>query len=182
VLAYLTENRQQLLERLERFLSIPSVSTDSTYQQEMRMAAAFVEEYLQEIGFEHTEIMETAGHPLVYGAYEQAGKDVPTVLFYGHYDVQPADPLEEWESEPFSPEVRGDRLYARGSSDDKGQVFMHLAVWEAFMNTAGKLPVNVKVCIEGEEEIGSENLYQVLEEKKEKFSADFVVISDSGMV
>src|SRR5699024_12266546 len=91
VLAYLTENRQQLLERLERFLSIPSVSTDSTYQQEMRMAAAFVEEYLQEIGFEHTEIMETAGHPLVYGAYEQAGKDVPTVLFYGHYDVQPAE-------------------------------------------------------------------------------------------
>src|SRR5699024_10813440 len=148
----------------------------------MRMAAAFVEEYLQEIGFEHTEIMETAGHPLVYGAYEQAGKDVPTVLFYGHYDVQPADPLEEWESEPFSPEVRADTLYARGASDDKGQVFMHLAVWEAFMKPEGKLPVNVKVCIEGEEEIGSENLYQVLEEKKEQFSADFVVISDSGMV
>ncbi|HLR53888.1 MAG TPA: dipeptidase [Pseudogracilibacillus sp.] len=182
VLAYLKENRKQLLERLERFLSIPSVSTDSTYQEDMKRASQFVEELLQDIGFDHTEIMDTAGHPLVYGTYEQAGKDAPTVLFYGHYDVQPADPLEEWESEPFSPEVRADRLYARGASDDKGQVFMHLAVWEAFMKTEGKLPVNVKVCIEGEEEIGSENLYQVLEEKKEQFSADFVVISDSGMV
>lgn len=182
VLAYLKENRKQLLERLERFLSIPSVSTDSTYQEDMKRASQFVEEFLQDIGFDHTEIMDTAGHPLVYGTYEQAGKDAPTVLFYGHYDVQPADPLEEWESEPFSPEVRADRLYARGASDDKGQVFMHLAVWEAFMKTEGKLPVNVKVCIEGEEEIGSENLYQVLEEKKEQFSADFVVISDSGMV
>lgn len=182
VLAYLKENRKQLLERLERFLAIPSVSTDSTYQEDMKHASQFVEEFLQDIGFDHIEIMDTAGHPLVYGTYEQVGKDAPTVLFYGHYDVQPADPLEEWESEPFSPEVRADRLYARGASDDKGQVFMHLAVWEAFMKTEGKLPVNVKVCIEGEEEIGSENLYQVLEEKKEQFSADFVVISDSGMV
>src|SRR5699024_3454485 len=128
------------------------------------------------------EIMDTAGHPLVYGTYEQVGKDAPTVLFYGHYDVQPADPLEEWESEPVSPEERADRLYARGARDDKRQVFMHLAVWEALMNKERKLPVNVKVCIEGEEEIGSDNLYQVLEEKKEQFSADFVVISDSGMV
>src|SRR5699024_9054889 len=100
---------------------------------------------------------------------------------YGHYDVQPTDPLEEWESDPFEPKIRGDRLYARGASDDKGQVFMHLAVFEAFMKTEGKLPLNIKLCIEGEEEIGSENLYDVLEKNKEKFNADFVIISDSGM-
>src|SRR5699024_7096817 len=182
VLSYLKENREQLLDRLQAFLSIPSVSTDSTYKEDIRKAASFIESYVKEIGFEQVEVMETKGHPLVYASYNQAGKDAPTVLFYVHYDVQPVDTLHEWESDPFKPEVRGDRLYARGASDDKGQVFMHLAVWEAFMKTEGALPVNVKVCIEGEEEIGSENLYDILQEKKEKFAADFVVISDSGMV
>src|SRR5690625_3684581 len=112
----------------------------------------------------------------------EAGIDPPTVLLYGHYDVQPADPYEEWLSDPFNPEERNNGIYARGASDDKGQVFMHLAVVEAFMKTEGKLPLNVKVCIEGEEEVGSENLYKYLNENKEKFAADFTVISDSGMV
>lgn len=182
VLNYLTENRDQLLKKLNGFLSIPSVSTDSVHKKDINEAAAFLENYLKDIGFGKVEQQETAGHPLVYAEYNQAGPDAPTVLFYGHYDVQPVDPIELWDSDPFKPEVRDGRLYARGSSDDKGQVFMHLAVFEAFMKTEGKLPINVKVCIEGEEEIGSENLYEVLHDKKELFAADFAVISDSGMV
>src|SRR5690625_683927 len=182
VLSYLTENREQLLKKLNDFLSIPSVSTDSVHKKDINEAAGFLETYLTEIGFDQVEQQETAGHPLIYAEYNQAGLDAPTVLFYGHYDVQPVDPIELWDSDPFKPEVRDGRLYARGSSDDKGQVFMHLAVFEAFMKTEGKLTINVKVCIEGEEEIGSENLYEVLHDKKELFAADFAVISDSGMV
>ncbi|MGM8366740.1 dipeptidase [Virgibacillus sp. W0181] len=182
VLAYLKTNRDKLLNRLNEFLSIPSISTDSSYKGHVQNAANFVESYLTEIGFEEIEQIQTSGHPLVYASYNQAGPDAPTVLFYGHYDVQPVDPLDQWKSDPFQPEIRGDRLYARGASDDKGQVFMHLAVFEAYMETMGKLPLNVKVCIEGEEEIGSENLYQLLETRKKQFQADFAVISDSGMI
>lgn len=180
-LNYLKENRSRLLEKMNEFLSIPSISTDSKYKSDVSRAADYIVTYLNEIGFDKAEKQETAGHPLVYGEYNGAGEDAPTVLFYGHYDVQPVDPLELWESDPFQPEVREGRLYARGASDDKGQVFMHLAVFEAFLKTEGSLPLNVKVCIEGEEEIGSENLYNILEAKKEQFSADFCVISDSGM-
>lgn len=182
VLHYLQENRDKMLNKLNDFLSIPSVSTEQVHKQDIRKAARFVEEYLKAIHFENIETIETKGHPLVYGEWMGAGEDAPTVLLYGHYDVQPADPLEQWESAPFQPEVRNGRLYARGASDDKGQVFMHLAVLEAYMKTAGKLPLNVKVCIEGEEEIGSENLYSILQAKKDQFAADFAVISDSGMV
>ena len=181
-LNYLKENNEALMKRLQQFLSIPSVSTDSEHKEDVRRAARFVYDYVKEIGFETADMMETDGHPLVFAEYKQAGEDAPTVLFYGHYDVQPVDPIEEWNSDPFIPEVRGDRLYARGSSDDKGQVFMHLAVFEAFMKTEGKLPVNVKLCIEGEEEIGSVHLHDILHKEKEKFAADFVIISDSGMV
>ncbi|GAB3798590.1 dipeptidase [Virgibacillus kimchii] len=182
VLAYLNENRDRLLDQLYDFLTIPSVSTDSEYKKDVEKAADFIVTYLKNIGFEQVEKQSTGGHPLVYAEYNGAGADAPTVLFYGHYDVQPVDPLELWDSDPFKPEVRDGRLYARGSSDDKGQVFMHLAVFEAFMKTEGRLPLNVKVCIEGEEEIGSENLYDILQEKKDQFEADFAVISDSGMV
>ncbi|SHG20865.1 dipeptidase [Ornithinibacillus halophilus] len=181
-LQYLTENRERLLEKLNHFLSIPSVSTDSVHKDDIKKAATFLEDYLNDIGFENVSQQDTGGHPLVYAEYNGAGPDAPTVLLYGHYDVQPVDPIELWDSDPFKPEVRDGRLYARGSSDDKGQVFMHLAVFEAIMKTEGKLPLNVKVCIEGEEEIGSENLYEILQEKKDQFQADFAVISDSGMV
>lgn len=181
-LAYLKENRETLLTKLNDFLSIPSVSTDSIHKKDIHEAADFIVTYLNNIGFEKVEKQETGGHPLVYASYNQAGPNAPTVLLYGHYDVQPVDPIDLWKSEPFKPEVRDGRLYARGSSDDKGQVFMHLAVFEAYMKTEGKLPLNVKFCIEGEEEIGSENLYGVLHDKKELFNADFAVISDSGMV
>ncbi|MFD2208325.1 dipeptidase [Virgibacillus halophilus] len=182
VLNYLTENRDRLLNKLKEFLAIQSISTDSLHKSDVRQAADFLYAYLENIGFDQMEIIETPGHPLVFAEYNQAGKNAPTVLFYGHYDVQPVDPIEEWKSDPFSPEVRDGRLYARGSSDDKGQVFMQLAVFEAYMKTKGKIPVNVKVCIEGEEEIGSEHLYQTLYDKKDIFEADFAVISDSGMV
>jgi len=179
---YLKENQDRLLGKLNDWLRIPSISTDSQYKQAVSEAADFLKSYLDEIGFEHVEKQETAGHPLVYAEYSGAGPDAPTVLFYGHYDVQPADPLDQWKSDPFEPEIRDGRLYARGSSDDKGQVFMQLAVFEAYMKTEGRQPLNVKVCIEGEEEIGSEHLYSILQEKKEQFQADFAVISDSGMV
>lgn len=182
VIEYLRDHQDSLLKRLDEFLSIPSVSTDPTYIEDMQIAADFVKGYLQDIGFEYSEQIDTPGHPLVYAEWMNAGPAAPTVLVYGHYDVQPVDPLHEWDSDPFSPEIRNGRIYARGASDDKGQVFMHLAVFEAFMKTKGKFPLNVKVCLEGEEEIGSENLYDLLQEKKEEFSADFVVISDSGMV
>src|SRR5690625_2508904 len=182
IVNYLQDNRELLLQKLNTFLSIPSVSTDSTYKEEVAKAANFVKDYLGEIGFDKVKKIETGGHPLIYANYDGAGDNAPTVLVYGHYDVQPVDPLNEWKSNPFNPEVRDGRIYARGASDDKGQVFMHLAVFEAYMKTTGKIPVNVKVCIEGEEEIGSENLYEILQQKKELFSADFAVISDSGMV
>lgn len=182
VLNYLTENREKLLDKLNNFLTIPSISTDRAHKKDVTKAADFLVTYLKDIGFEKVEKQETAGHPLVYAEYSKAGEDKPTVLLYGHYDVQPVDPIELWESDPFKPEIRNGRLYARGASDDKGQVFMHLAVFEAFMKTEGKLPINVKVCIEGEEEIGSENLYDTLQSKKEQYTADFAVISDSGMV
>ncbi|SEQ40137.1 Acetylornithine deacetylase/Succinyl-diaminopimelate desuccinylase [Virgibacillus subterraneus] len=181
-LKYLTENRDNTLKKLNDFLSIPSVSTDSVHKKDINEAANFLETYLNDIGFDKVEQQDTGGHPLVYAEYNQAGPDAPTVLFYGHYDVQPVDPIDQWKSDPFKPEVRDGRLYARGSSDDKGQVFMHLAVFEAYMKTEGKLPLNVKVCIEGEEEIGSENLYRILHDKQDQFNADFAVISDSGMI
>lgn len=182
VLTYLTKNRERLMKKLGEFLAIPSVSTESKHKEDIHKAAHFVEEYLNEIGFDHVEQKETDGYPLVYAEYNQAGPEAPTVLVYGHYDVQPVDPIEQWESDPFEAEIRDGRLYARGSSDDKGQVFMHLAVFEAFMKTTGEIPLNVKVCIEGEEEIGSENLYDHLHKHQALFAADFAVISDSGMV
>src|SRR5690625_2697171 len=182
ILDYLKENRNKNLSELYDFLKIPSVSTDSEYKEDVKRAGEYVYNYLDKIGFSNLEVIETKGHPIIYAEYMEAGIDAPTVLLYGHYDVQPADPYEEWLSDPFNPEERNNRIYARGASDDKGQVFMHLAVFEAFMKTEGKLPLNVKVCIEGEEEIGSENLYDLLQQKKELFQADFAVISDSGMI
>ncbi|MBU9722407.1 MULTISPECIES: dipeptidase [Bacillaceae] len=180
-LEYLQQNRENLLNKLNEFLAIPSVSTDSRHKDDVVQAGNFVADYLKEIGFQSVELQETPGHPLVYGEWLEA-EGAPTVLLYGHYDVQPADPLELWDSEPFKPEIRNGRIYARGASDDKGQTFMHLAVFEAFMKTEGRLPINVKVCIEGEEEIGSKHLYQVLEDKLDQYKADFAMISDSGMV
>lgn len=178
--AYFTENREKHLEELNEFLRIPSISSLSEHKQDIQTAAQWLADKLQKLNIEKVSVDQTAGHPVVYGEWLHAeGK--PTILFYGHYDVQPVDPLDLWESEPFSPVIRDNKLFARGASDDKGQVFMHLKMLEALFATEGTLPVNVKFIYEGEEEIGSPNLPAYVEEHKEKLAADLILISDTGL-
>lgn len=177
---YFTEQRDVHLAELNEFLKIPSISSLSEHKADMRNAAEWLAESLKAAGLENISIDETEGHPVVYADWLHA-EGQPTLLIYGHYDIQPVDPLELWDSAPFEPEVRGNKLYARGASDDKGQVFMHVKAVEALLKTNGKLPVNVKFCIEGEEEIGSPNLPAYVEENKDKLAADVIVISDTGM-
>ncbi|WP_018663153.1 dipeptidase [Heyndrickxia acidiproducens] len=177
---YLQDHREQHLQELFDFLKIPSISSLSVHKEDVKKAAAWLQTALGKAGLEHTEVMGTKGNPVVYGDWLHAdGK--PTVLIYGHYDVQPVDPLPLWESEPFKPEIRDGKIFARGVSDDKGQVFMHVKAIEALMQTAGTIPVNVKVLFEGEEEVGSPSLPSFVEEHKKMLSADLIVISDSGM-
>lgn len=178
--AYFSENRKKHLEELFEFLRIPSISSLSEHKQDMQTAAQWLADKLQQLNIENVSIDQTAGHPVVYGEWLHAeGK--PTILFYGHYDVQPVDPLHLWESEPFNPVIRDNKLFARGASDDKGQVFMHLKMIEALFATEGTLPVNVKFIYEGEEEIGSPNLPAYVEANKEKLSSDLILISDTGL-
>ncbi|WP_202081377.1 dipeptidase [Caldalkalibacillus salinus] len=177
---YLTEHRDQHLKELSDYLAIPSVSALSEHRDDVAQAAEWTAESLKNIGMEHVQIMDTGGHPVVYGDWLKAeGK--PTVLIYGHYDVQPVDPLELWETPPFEANIRDNKIYARGASDDKGQTFMHIKALEAIMNTKGELPLNIKFCIEGEEEIGSPNLDAFVEKHKDLLSADALVISDTPM-
>lgn len=177
---YFTEKRESHLEELKQFLRIPSISSLSEHKEDMQKGAQWLAESCQKAGLENVIIDKTNGHPVVYADWLHAeGK--PTILVYGHYDVQPVDPLNLWESEPFEPEVRDNKLFARGASDDKGQVFMHVKAVEALLQTEGSLPVNVKFLIEGEEEVGSPNLEAYIEENKAKLAADVIVISDTGM-
>ncbi|CAM5193821.1 Acetylornithine deacetylase/succinyl-diaminopimelate desuccinylase-like protein OS=Ureibacillus acetophenoni OX=614649 GN=SAMN05877842_10651 PE=4 SV=1 [Ureibacillus acetophenoni] len=177
---YFSQNREKHLEELKEFLRIPSISALSEHKPDMLKAANWLAEALKKLSIENVSINETKGHPVVYGEWLHAeGK--PTILFYGHYDVQPVDPLNLWDSEPFNPEIRDNKLFARGSSDDKGQVFMHLKMIEALFATEGTLPVNVKFIYEGEEEIGSPNLPAYVEANKEKLAADLILISDTGL-
>ncbi len=177
---YFIENREKHLQELNEFLRIPSISSLSEHKEDVQTAAKWLANKLKQLNMENVSVDQTAGHPVVYGEWLHAeGK--PTVLFYGHYDVQPVDPLNLWDSPPFEPEIRDNKLFARGSSDDKGQVFMHLKTIEALFATAGTLPVNVKFIIEGEEEIGSPNLPKYVEENKEKLAADLILISDTGL-
>lgn len=178
--AYFTQHREQHLNELNEFLRIPSISSLSEHKEDVQAAANWLADALKKLNIENVTVDQTAGHPVVYGEWLHAeGK--PTVLFYGHYDVQPVDPLNLWDTEPFSPEIRDNKLYARGASDDKGQVFMHLKTIEALFATEGTLPVNVKFIIEGEEEIGSPNLPAYVEQHKEKLAADVILISDTGL-
>ncbi|MCM3087097.1 Acetylornithine deacetylase/Succinyl-diaminopimelate desuccinylase [Bhargavaea ginsengi] len=177
---HFSEHRKAHLAELNDFLSIPSISSLSGHKEDMKKAAEWLAGSLESAGLENISIDETAGHPVVYADWLHA-EGQPTLLIYGHYDVQPVDPLELWDSAPFEPEVRDNKLYARGASDDKGQVFMHVKAVEALFKTNGKLPVNVKFCIEGEEEIGSPNLPAYVEDNKDKLAADVIVISDTGM-
>jgi acetylornithine deacetylase/succinyl-diaminopimelate desuccinylase-like protein len=180
VLPYIEANKERYLKELKEFLAIPSVSSQKDHDGDMMKCAQWVADQMRTIGMESVQILPTGGHPLVYGNWLHS-PDKPTVLFYGHYDVQPVDPLNLWTSPPFEATIRGENLYARGSSDDKGQVFIHFKAIEAYMKQVGSLPVNIKLLIEGEEEVGSENLDRFVKEHKEMLKADLVVISDSGM-
>ncbi len=179
--AYIDENMAGLREELDAFLRIPSISAKSEHSGDMRKAAEWLAARMKEAGLEVT-IEETAGFPIVLGEYRDAGADAPTVLVYGHYDVQPPEPLDEWSSPPFEPEERDGKLFARGAVDDKGQLYLHVKAIEAHMKTRGSLPVNVVVLAEGEEEIGSENLMPFVEAHRDRLACDYVVISDTTMV
>lgn len=180
VLGYIEQNSDRYLKELGELLAIPSVSTNPENAGDVRRCAEWVANHLRTIGIPDVRIMATPGHPVVYGAWTDApGK--PTVLVYGHYDVQPAEPLELWTSPPFEATVRGEELYARGASDDKGQFFVYLKAIEAMLRTVGTLPVNVKMLIEGEEEIGSEHLDDFVKEQAGLLKADLVLVSDTSM-
>lgn len=175
---YLATHADRFVQELKAFLRIRTVSADSTLKAEVRKGAEFVRFQMESAGLK-AELIETAGHPIVYGEWLGA-PDAPTVLIYGHYDVQPPDPLNEWITPPFEPTERDGCLFARGATDDKGQVFTHLKSVEAWMKTAGRLPVNVKFVIEGEEEVGSRNLDDFLEANKTRLKSDVAVISDTS--
>jgi acetylornithine deacetylase/succinyl-diaminopimelate desuccinylase-like protein len=178
-IAYAKDRHTEALNELIDLLSIPSVSTLPEHQGDVLRAGEWLAEWLRSIGMEHVEIMPTPGHPVVYGDWLHA-PDKPTVLVYGHYDVQPADPFEEWDSPPFEPTVRGDNLYARGASDMKGQIFAHLKAMQA-ITKFGDPPVNIKYLLEGEEEIGSPNLAAFVRDHKDLLHCDFVLNCDSGI-
>jgi acetylornithine deacetylase/succinyl-diaminopimelate desuccinylase-like protein len=178
--AFVETNKDRFLEELKTFLRIPSISTLPEHTSDIRRAAEFVAESLRKAGLEHVEIIPTAKHPLVYADWLHApGK--PTVLCYGHYDVQPPDPLDEWKNPPFEPAIRDGYLYARGSSDDKGQMYMHVKAVEALRAVNGKLPVNVKFLIEGEEEVGGESVAKYVAENAAKLKADVALVSDTSL-
>ena len=176
---YLEKSYPQTREELFDFLRIPSVSAKSENNADTAKAAEWVRSSLETAGLK-AKVFPTPGHPIVIGEWRGA-EGAPTVLVYGHYDVQPAEPLELWTSPPFEPTLRNGNIYARGSVDDKGQLFLHIKALQAHLATRGKLPVNVVVIAEGEEEIGSDNLEQFVEEKKDLLAAEAVVISDSAM-
>jgi len=180
-LSYIDSNGPRFLEELKQLLAIPSVSTDKEeHGPDVVRCAAWLADHMRSIGLQDVQVLPTAGHPVVYASWLNApGR--PTLLIYGHYDVQPVEPLDLWTSPPFEATIRGESLFARGSSDDKGQLFVHLKSIEAFLRTAGSLPVNVKLLIEGEEEIGSEHLEEFVREHVEMLKADLVLISDSSM-
>lgn len=179
--AYIDANIETFKQELFSLLRIPSVSTDSKRKGDVQAAAEFLRDRFVEAGLENVTIYPTPGHPIVYGDWLHAGDDKPTVLFYGHYDVQPPDPLELWTNDPFEPTVVDGKVYARGSADDKGQAYIHVKSIASFLQTGTPIPVNVKIIIEGEEEIGSPNLVPFLKEKKELLACDMVTISDTSM-
>lgn len=179
IFAVIEKNHIKDLQSLKNFLKIPSISTDPQYRYAIDEAAYFLKEYFEELGFD-AEILVTKGHPVVYARLGQ-DPNKPTVLCYGHYDVQPADPLSLWISDPFDPQIRDGYLYARGASDDKGQIFCHLHAVKTLLTISKELPVNLIFLIEGEEEIGSPHLKEFLKEHQEKLSAQYLLVSDTPM-
>jgi acetylornithine deacetylase/succinyl-diaminopimelate desuccinylase-like protein len=177
--AYLQPRRDERLERLKAFLRIPSISALPEHAADVRRAAGWLGDEMRTAGIEHVEVSDTGGHPIVYGDWlHAAGK--PTVVVYGHYDVQPVDPLDAWRSEPFEPVIDGDRLIGRGAADDKGQIHAHLVAAAALLATRGALPINVRYVFEGEEESASVHLDGWLEANRDRLTADAAIISDTG--
>jgi acetylornithine deacetylase/succinyl-diaminopimelate desuccinylase-like protein len=180
VLAYIAAHEPRFLDELKAFLRFPSISTESRHVADLWRAAEFIAADLRRMGMRQVEVLPTAGHPAVYAEWLGAPGQ-PTVLIYGHYDVQPVDPENLWTTPPFEPTERDGYLYARGASDDKGQVHLHLKAAEAHLRSTGKLPVNLKLIVEGEEEVGSEHLTALIQAERERLKADVVVVSDTGM-
>src|SRR5713101_3211643 len=177
---FVEQNQNRFLEELKDFLRIPSISTLPEHKPDVEKAAQFVADSLKRVGIENVELIPTAGNPLVYGDWLHApGK--PTVLCYGHYDVQPPDPLELWKTPPFEPSVRDGNLYARGSADDKGQMYMHIKAVEALKAVNGTLPINLKFLVEGEEEVGGAAIAKYVAENPAKLKADVALVSDTAL-
>jgi acetylornithine deacetylase/succinyl-diaminopimelate desuccinylase-like protein len=178
---FLEQNQDRLLDDLKAVLRIPSVSAQIEHKGDMKRCADHIAARLKAIGMTRAEVMSTQGHPVVYAEWLGApGR--PTALIYGHYDVQPPDPLELWTSPPFEPTLRDGKLYARGAVDDKGQVWMHVSAIEAHMKASGKLPINLKLMIEGEEEVGSEHLEAFIRDHRSMLDADVILVSDTAMM
>jgi acetylornithine deacetylase/succinyl-diaminopimelate desuccinylase-like protein len=180
VIDFINVNRDRYLEELKALLAIPSISALPEHAGDVKRCADWCADEMRRIGLQHVRLIDTPGNPVVYGDWLEA-PGAPTILFYGHYDVQPVDPLELWESPPFEATIRDGEIYARGSADDKGQVFMHFKAVEAHLKQNGRLPVNIKFILEGEEEVGSVNLDDFIRSHKGELGADVVVISDSPM-
>ena len=180
ITTYIENNKQRFLDELFDLLRIPSVSADEKFAGDVVKAAEVVRDRLLEAGCDSAELVETDGHPVVFGE-KVIDKNLPTVVVYGHYDVQPADPYELWDSPPFEPEIRDEKIYARGSCDDKGQMYMHVKALQTMVET-DTLPCNVKFMIEGEEEVGSKNLGTFVKENQEKLAGDVILISDTGII
>lgn len=177
---YQSEHRDRFLNELLDFLRIPSISADPAYQGDVKRAAEFLSEQMISAGIDNVEIIPTKGHPIIYGD-KIVSDDAPTVLVYGHYDVQPPDPLDLWDSPPFEPVIKDDKIYARGACDDKGQLYMHVKAFES-MHQAGQVKCNIKFMFEGEEEVGSDNLGPFISEYKERLTCDVVVVSDTSII
>lgn len=180
-LQYFENNKERMTDTYIDLLKIPSVSTNPDHAQDMQRTAEFLADYLRKIGVEHVEIFQTPLHPILYAEKKSSKPDAKTLLIYGHYDVQPEDPIDEWQSEPFEPTFRGDYLYARGASDMKGQVMVSIFALESAL-ASGDLPINVKFILEGEEEIGSPSLEPFIKEHKELLACDMILNPDAGMV
>lgn len=178
--SYITQHKERFLNELLELLKIPSVSADSRFKPDLNKAAEWVKDKILRAGADYAAVFPTSGHPVVYGE-KIIDEKLPTILVYGHYDVQPADPVDLWDSPPFDPVIKDGKIYARGACDDKGQMYMHIKAFETLVST-GSLPCNVRFLIEGEEEVGSPNLGNFIRENKERLKCDVILVSDTSMI
>lgn len=181
-LAYAQTHRPEAVSGLQELLRIPSISLLSRHDADVQHAASWLDDKLTAMGLHHVDVMATGGHPVVYADWLEAGPNAPTLLIYGHYDVQPVDPLDQWQTPPFEPTLRGDDLYGRGTADDKGQLYAHLMAVEAYLGSDGRLPLNIKFILEGEEEMGSRHLGDFVSAQRDLLRTDAALISDSAMI